>query len=285
MAIDISQRIRDNYASFSKGQKKIANAVLNDYEKTAYMTAGRLGNLVGVSESTVVRFANELGYEGYSEFQRAIQTLAKSKLTPNQRIELTKERMMRGDIIENVMAQDIAKIRNTFEQLNRDDFFGAVEAIINAKNVYVIGARSANTLAQFLGYNLSLIFDNIKIIQPNSSAEIFEQMFTIGENDVLIAFSYPRYSSKIVNAVKFAKQSGASVIAFTDTAVSPIAGYATHLMLAQSDMASFMDSFVAPMSIINAMMVHITHKRERDIRDRFDRLEQVWDEYGVYTKK
>lgn len=285
MAIDISQRIRDNYASFSKGQKKIANAVLNDYEKTAYMTAGRLGNLVGVSESTVVRFANELGYEGYSEFQRAIQTLAKSKLTPNQRIELTKERMMRGDIIENVMTQDIAKIRNTFEHLSRDDFFGAVNAIINAKNVYVIGARSANTLAQFLGYNLSLIFDNIRIIQPNSSAEIFEQMFTIGENDVLIAFSFPRYSSKIVNAVKFAKQSGASVIAFTDTAVSPIAGFATHLMLAQSDMASFMDSFVAPMSIINAMMIHITHKRERDIRARFDRLEQVWDEYDVYTKK
>ena len=163
MAMDIAQRIRSSYTKLSKGQKKIATAVLMDYDKIAYLTAGRLGHRVGVSEATVVRFAAELGYDGYGEFQHAMQELVRTRLTLNQRIDITKERMLRGDIIENVMAQDIAKIRNTFEQLNRDDFFGAVDAIINAKNVYVIGARSANTLAQFLGYNLSLIFDNIKM--------------------------------------------------------------------------------------------------------------------------
>ncbi|MBQ8689142.1 MAG: MurR/RpiR family transcriptional regulator [Clostridia bacterium] len=285
MAIDVAQRIRDNYPTFSKGQKKIANAILSDYEKTAYMTAGRLGKLVGVSESTVVRFANELGYEGYSEFQHAIQELVRTKLTPNQRIAITKQRMHHKDIIENVMSADITRIRQTFETLDRDAFYGAVDSIITAKNIYVIGARSANTLAQFLAYNLSLIYDNVKHIQPMSNAEIFEQMFTIGENDVLIAFSFPRYSSKMVSAVKYAKENGAKVIVFTDSSLSPISEFATHLLLAQSDTASFMDSFVAPMSIINAMIIHITHKNEKAILQRFDKLEQVWEQYGVYTKR
>ena len=285
MAKDITQRIKDCSPHFSKGQKKIANAVLNDYSRTAYMTAGRLGKLVGVSESTVVRFAYELGYAGYSEFQQAMQELVRMKLTPNERIELTKLRLNRKDIIENVMSSDINKIRDTFEQLDRDAFYGAVDSILEANTAYVIGARSSDILASMLSYNLSLNFNNVKHVQAMSNAEIFEQMFNIGEGDVLIAFSFPRYSTKMVNAVKFAKERGAKVIVFTDSSLSPISEYATHLLLAQSDMASFMDSFVAPMSIINAMIVHITHKRERDITSRFDKLEQIWDEYGVYTKR
>ncbi len=285
MATDISQRIRNGYATFSKGQKKIANAILHNYEKTAYMTAGALGRLVGVSESTVVRFAGELGYEGYSEFQHAVQELVRTKLTPNQRIELTKQRMLRGNIIENVMNSDINKIRATCENLDQEAFYGAVDSMLEARNIYVMGARSSDTLARLLTYNLSLIFDNVRQIRATSNAEIFEQMFTIGKNDVLIAFSFPRYSSKMVSAVKYAQQNGAKVIVFTDSSLSPISEYANHLLLAQSDMASFMDSFVAPMSIINAMIIHITHKREREITERFDKLEQVWDEYGVYTKR
>lgn len=284
MATDIAQRIRNIFSQLSKGHKKIANAVLNDYEKIAYLTAGKLGQLVEVSESTVVRFAYELGYDGYGEFQHAVQELVRTRLTLNQRIDVTKERILKGDIIESVMTQDINKIRHTFEHLDREAFFGATDAIINADNIYVLGARSSDTLAQLLSYNLSLIYDNVRHVKPMSIAEIFEQMLTIGEGDVLIAFSFPRYSSKIVSAVKYAKQKGAEVIAFTDSNISPIADKAKHLLLAQGDMASYMDSFVAPISIINALITDITRKREKEIRERFDRLEQVWEEYEVYTK-
>ena len=285
MATDISQRIRDLYSGFSKGQKKIANAIINDYDKAAYMTAAKLGLYVGVSESTVVRFANELGFEGYGEFQRAVQELVRTKLTPNQRIEITKQRIGRGDIIENVMESDISKIRFSLERLNRDDFYRAVDSILSAKVIYVMGARSTEALAMVLGYNLSLIFDNIKFIKPTSTAEVFEQMFSIGSDDVLIAFSFPRYSSKMVSAVKYAKQNGANVVVFTDSNISPLAEYATCLLTAQSDMASFMDSLVAPISIINAIIVEITRRKEKDITLRFDKLEKVWDEYKVYTKQ
>lgn len=285
MANDISQRIKNSYATFSKGQKKIANAILNDYDKAAYMTASNLGKMVGVSESTVVRFANELGFEGYSEFQRAVQELVRTKLTPNQRIEVTKQRMGSGDILENVMESDINKIRYTLDRIDRDTFYKAVDSILSAKNIYVMGARSTESLALVLKYNLSLIFDNVKFIQPTSTAEVFEQMFSIGKDDVLIAFSFPRYSSKMVSAVKYARQNSSNVVVFTDSEISPLAEYATCLITAQSDMASFMDSLVAPISIINAIIVEITRRREKEITERFDKLEKVWDEYDVYTKR
>ena len=284
MATDISQRIKTAFPTFSKGQKKIANAILNDYDKVAYMTAAKLGVFVGVSESTVVRFANELGFEGYSEFQRAVQELVRTKLTPNQRIEVTKHRMGSGDILENVMESDINKIRYTLDKIDRDAFYKSVDAILSAKNIYVMGARSTEPLAQVLKYNLSLIFDNVKFVKPTSTAEVFEQMFSIGSDDVLIAFSFPRYSSKMVSAVKYAKQNGAVVVVLTDSTISPLAEYANCLITAQSDMASFMDSLVAPISIINAIIVEITRRREKEITERFDKLEKVWDEYQVYTK-
>jgi len=285
MATDISQRIRNTYASLSKGQKKIANAILNDYDKAAYLTAARLGDMVGVSESTVVRFAGELGFEGYSEFQRAVQELVRAKLTPNQRIEVTKQRIGRGDILEGVMESDISKIRYTLDRLDRDVFNKSVDAILDAKMIYVAGARSTELIARLLAYNLSLIFDNVKFINPTSSSEVFEQMYSISELDTLIAFSFPRYSSKMVNAVKYARQNCAKVVVFTDSDISPLAEYANYLLTAQSDMASFMDSLVAPLSIINAIVVEITSRREREITERFDKLEKIWDEYDVYTKR
>jgi len=285
MAADISQRIRTAFHTFSKGQKKIANAILNDYDKAAYMTAARLGKLVGVSESTVVRFANELGFEGYAKFQHAVQELVRTKLTPNQRIEVTKQRIGRGDVLENVMLSDISKLQYTLDRLNRDAFYHSVDKILSARTIYVAGARSSEPVAKVLSYNLSLIFNNIKFIQPTSSAEVFEQMFSIGEEDVLIAFSFPRYSSKIVNAVKYANQKNAGVIVFTDSDISPLAEYATDLLIAQSDMASFMDSLVAPISIINAIIVEITNRKEKEITERFDKLEELWDQYEVYAKR
>ncbi|MBE6635292.1 MAG: MurR/RpiR family transcriptional regulator [Ruminococcaceae bacterium] len=285
MANGIADRIKDYYPSFSKGQKKLSAAILNDYDKVVYMTASKLGRFVGVSESTVVRFANQLGYDGYSDFQKAIQELVRTKLTPNQRIDVTKKRIGHGDILTNVIESDIAKIRTTFDNMDRNEFHAACNAILSAKRIYIMGARSSEPLAMVLKYNLSLIFDNITLVAPKSTAEVFEQMFTIGENDLLIAFSFPRYSSKMVNAVKFARQNKAKVIVFTDSPNSPLAEFASYLLIAQSDMASFMDSLVAPISIINAIIVEITTRREALIRDRFDRLEKIWDEYDVYTKK
>ena len=284
MTSDLAQRIRNVYASFSKGQKKLANAVLNNYEKIAGMTAARLGRYVGVSESTVVRFAGVLGFDGYAEFQAAVEDLLRKKLTLNQRIDATKKRIYRRDIIENVMKADIQRIRTTMENLDKKIFSDSVDAIMQAKNIYVIGARGSEPIAKMLQYNLSLIFDNVKFIVPSSTAEVFEQMYSIDKNDALIAFCYPRYSSKVVNAVKYASDNGANVILFTDTEASPPAEYASLLLLSQVDFASFMDSLVSPLCIINALIIEITNRRESEIRARFDKLESVWDEYGVYTK-
>ena len=285
MAADISERIRAIYSTLSKGQKKIANAVLNDYDKVAYLTAAKLGTLVGVSESTVVRFADELGFEGYSQFQIAVQELVRIKLTPNQRIEITKQRIGRGDVIDNVMESDINKIKHTLERLDRKAFINAVDSIISARTIYITGARSSEPIARHLSYNLSLIFDNVKFIVPTSSSEVFEQMYSIGEEDVVIAFSFPRYSSKMINGIKFAKQKNAKVVVFTDSDVSPLVEFADCVLIAQSDMASFMDSLVAPLSIINAIIIEITSRREKEITERFDALEKLWDEYEVYAKR
>lgn len=285
MVNDISQRILSAYTTFSKGQKKIANAVLYNYDKIAYMTAAKLGLHVGVSESTVVRFACEVGYDGYADFQRAVQELVKTKLTPTQRIEITKQRIGKGDVLDRVLESDISKIRYTIANLDRNAFYHSVDSILAAKTVYIMGARSTEMIAKLLSYHLALIFDNIKFVTPTSSTEVFEQMYSIGKGDVLIAFSFPRYSTKMISAVKFARSKDAEVIVFTDSAASPLAEHATHLLTAQSDMASFMDSLVAPLSIINAIVVEITRRKEKDVVERFDNLEKIWDEYDVYAKR
>lgn len=285
MTIDIARRIKDFFPTFSKGQKKIATAVLNEYDKVAYMTAAKLGRSVGVSESTVVRFANELGFDGYAEFQRAVQELVRTRLTPNQRIEMTKARIGHGDLLENVMEADIAKIRYTLDTMDRNAFHAAVDAIVRARSIYIMGARCSEALAYFLKYNLSLIFDNVHFVNPTSTGEVFEQIFSINEKDVFIAFSFPRYSTKMVSAVKFAKKNNASIVVITDSEISPLAPFATCLLTAQSDMASFTDSLVAPFSILNAMIVEITGRKEREITERLERLEAVWDEYNVYAKQ
>jgi len=285
MAHDISQRIKNAYHTLSKGQKKIASAVLTNYDKVAYMTAARLGTLVGVSESTVVRFAIELGYEGYSDFQHAVEELVRNRLTPNQRIEMMKQRIGRSDILENVMEADMAKIRYTLESIDRAGFDKAIEAILSARTVYILGARSASALAFFLHHNLSLIMDKIKLIQPTSAGEVFEQLFDVSPDDCVIAFSFPRYSTKIIRAVQFARSQGANTVVITDSATSPLAEHATCLLTARSDMASFADSLVAPLSIVNAMIAGIAHRRQAAIEDRFNKLEKIWNEFDIYAKR
>ena len=282
---DLLQNIKEGMPSFSKGQRLIATYILDHYDKAAYYTASRLGTIVGVSESTVVRFANELGYEGYPELQRALKKLIRSRLTSFQRMEITNSLIGENDVLEKVLASDIEKIRQTAADIDSASFADAVQNIVDAKNIYIIGVRSSSTLAGFLNYSLRMIFDNVRLVQTTSSSEMFEQIMQIGEGDVMIAISFPRYSSRIINAVEYAKGRGADIIALTDSKFSPIAAEADQLLLAYSDMASFMDSLVAPLSIINALVVAVARKREAEVSERLRVLEEIWDRYDVYDKK
>lgn len=270
--------------TFSKGQKLISVYILDNYEKAAYMTAAKLGSIVKVSESTVVRFAIELGFAGYPELQHALQEIVRTKLTSFQRIEVTNNLIGDGDVLTKVLLSDVDKIKHTLDEIDRQAFEAAVEHIVGARNIYVIGVRSSSSLAGFLSHSLGMIFDNVRLVQAASGSEMFEQMLGIGEGDVMVAISFPRYSKKIINAVDFAKHRGADVIAITDSSASPIAPQASQILLAKSDMASFVDSLVAPLSIINAIVVAVSRKKQEELTVRLRKLEDIWDEYDVYDK-
>ena len=284
MKRDILRVIEENMDGFSKGQRQIARFLLAHYDKAAYMTAAKLGSEVSVSESTVVRFVMELGYVGYPEFQKALQELIRTKLTSVQRMEVTNHLIGEGDVLEKVLMSDGDKIKRTLEGISREDFDKAVEAIVKAKNIYIIGVRSSYTLAGFLNYNLRMIFDNVRLIETTSGGELFEQILHVGDGDVMIAISFPRYSKRVINAVAFARKAGAQVVALTDSYESPIAAADNHVLVAQSDMASFMDSLVPPMSILNALVVAVSRAREEEVSQRLHKLEAIWDEYDVYLK-
>ena len=285
MAVDIYSLIREKMPTFSKGQKRIASAILEDYDKTAYMTAAKLGQTVGVSESTVVRFATELGFEGYPEFQHAVQEMVRAKLTPNQRIEVSSARMGGANLFARVIESEVARLRYTQENLDLQAFSGAVDAINSANRIYIMGVRSTSSLASFLHLNLSMICKNVCLVHSRSSSEIFEQILDIQAGDVLIAISFPRYSARVEKAAKYAASREATVIALTDSPLSPIAAPANYLLEAQSDMVSYVDSLVAPFAVANALLAAVANKRPDAVRERLESLERIWDEYDVYTKR
>ena len=284
MSKDILSAIRDGMAGFSKGQKLIGRYILDSYDKAAFMTASKLGKTVKVSESTVVRFAAELGYDGYPAMQKALQEMIRSKLTTVQRIEVANDRMADQDILAKVVQSDIENIRATLEEVNREEFAQAVDAIVNARRIYILGVRSAATLAHFLSFYFNLIFDDVRHVQTTLASEMFEQMLGVRKGDVVIGVSFPRYSTRTVRAMEFARDQGATVVAITDSHISPLYETASYRLLAKRDMASFADSLVAPLSVINALIVAVGRKREREVTASFERLEQIWDEYQVYEK-
>ena len=284
MSKDILSVIQTNMSTFSKGQKLIAGFILESYDKAAFMTASRLGKTVNVSESTVVRFAAELGYDGYPAMQKALQEMIRSKLTSIQRIEVSNDRIGNQDILSMVMQSDMDKIHMTLEETNREDFDRAVSAIVDARHIYILGVRSAAALASFLGFYFNLIFDNVTVVHATSTSEVFEQLLRIGPNDVMVGVSFPRDSRRTVKAMQFAHDRGAATIALTDSETSPLAPISTLTLLAKSDMASFVDSLVAPLSLINALIVAIGRKKNDDLSQTFETLEQIWDEYEVYEK-
>ena len=284
MTRDILSVIQNSMPTFSKGQRLIARFILESYDKAAFMTASKLGKTVNVSESTVVRFAAELGYDGYPSMQKALQEMIRNKLTSIQRIEVANDRIGNQDILSMVMQSDIEKIRMTLEETDRASFRQAVDAILSAHRIYILGVRSAAALADFLGFYFNLIFDNIVLVHTTSASEIFEQLLRVGPEDVVIGISFPSYSIRTVKAMRFAKDRGANVIALTDSEASPLAEAATETLLAKSDMASFVDSLVAPLSLVNALIVAVGRRRNEDVEQIFADLEQIWSEYGVYEQ-
>ncbi len=284
MKDDLLMRMQELMPHFSKSQKLIASYIIQHYEKAAYMTAQKLGSAVNVSESTVVRFAIELGFEGYPQLQRSLQSHIKNRLTSIQRMDVTRNRMGDLSTVEGVLTQDIDKIRRTLESVNEKDFDAAVDAICNAKSIYIQGAMSSSILANFMHYYLRLICNNVSHVGAVGTSELYQQMVHIGSGDVLVAMSFPRYARSTIEACKFAKESGAVIVAITDSESSPLAQYADITLCAISDMVSFVDSLVAPMSLVNALIVAISDRNRSSVEQSFSKLEQLWERNEVYNK-
>ena len=282
---DILSLLQEKAPSFSKGQRRIAQYITESYDKAAFMTANRLGKTVGVSESTVVRFAVDLGFDGYPSMQKAMQEMVLNRLTSVQRIEVANDRMGDQDVVSMVLHSDMEKLRQTGETLDRDEFKAAVNAILKAKRIYILGVRSVAPLANFLGYYLNYMFNNVHIVSGFSAGEMFEKIVGVDYEDVVIAFSFPRYSASTIKGAQYCHSAGATVIGFTDSKLSPLSKCCDHLLITKSDMVSLVDSLVAPLSIVNALIVAIASKREREISRTFSNLERIWEEYNVYEKQ
>ena len=282
---DILSILQEKKSGFSKGQRLIAKYITEEYDKAAFMTANRLGKTVGVSESTVVRFAVDLGFDGYPSMQKAMQEMVLNRLTSVQRIEVANNRIGDQDVVSMVIQSDMEKLRQTGENLSRKDFSAAVNAILGAKRVYILGVRSAAPLADFLGYYLNYMFNNVHVLTGCGTSEMFEKIVGIDSQDVVIAFSFPRYSSATTKGAQYCRSTGATVIGITDSRESPLGLCCDHVLCAKSDMVSLVDSLVAPLSVVNALIVSIAAKREKELHRTFDALERIWDQYHVYEKR
>ncbi len=283
MEKDILSLMNAGDRRLSKGQRAIARYITENYDKAAFMTAGKLGRTVGVSESTVVRFATELGFDGYPGMRRAMQEMVRSRLTSVQRIAVAKDMLEGADVLKAVMTSDVEKLQASLEELDRDSFDKAVEAIGSARHLYIVGMRSSASLASFMGFYMNLLVEDVRLIHNTTANEVYEQIMHIGPGDVYVGISYPRYSAGSLKAMEFAKRQGATVIALTDNDTSPFAALADIRLYAKSDMVSFLDSLVAPMSVINALIVAVAARRKDSLDDTFGYLENLWSEYGTFT--
>jgi len=279
---DLLRLIQVKFPKLSKGQKLIAEYILTHYDKAAFMTAAKLGSSVNVSESTVVRFANELGFSGYPKLQGALQELIKNKLTSVQRLELSNDYVSDGYTLKGVLKADIENIRSTLEKVNYTTFEEVVNKIFESKRIYIIGLRSSTILAEFLGFYLNIILQNVKVVGVGIS-DVFEQMINVGEGDLVIGIGFPRYATKTIDALAFTRDRGASVVAITDSLLSPLASKADYTLIAQSNMASFVDSLVAPLSLINGLIIAVGMREKEKTSDIFTSLEEIWTNYNVYS--
>lgn len=276
--------IESKMPGFSKSQKYLAGFIIEHYEKAAFMTAAKLGAAVNVSESTVVRFAIEMGFEGYPEMQKALQNYSKNRLTSVQRLDIANDRLGGGNLIKNVFTQDMERLRVTLENISEENFNAAVDRIFEAEKIYIFGAMSSSVLSRFLYNYFSLVFDNVIYVEPINTSGILQQLIRVGSRDVMISLSFPRYSKNTLNATAYAKKCGANIIAITDSQTSPLAEYADELLLAKSDMVSFADSLVAPLSLINALLVAVGMRCRPQLEKTLEKLEEMLDENEAYKK-
>lgn len=284
MTSDILTKIQTRLPGFSKGQKMISRYIIDSYDKAAFMTASRLGKTVGVSESTVVRFAVELGYDGYPSMQKALQEMILNRLTSVQRIEVANDRIGDQDVVSMVLQEDIDKIRQTNETTDRASFEAAVDAIVKAQKIYILGVRSSASLASFLSFYYNYMFDNVCLITTPGTGGMFEQIVRVTPQDAVIGISFPRYSTSTVKGIQYCHDIGATVIGVTDSIDSPVGLCSDYVLAAKSDMVSLVDSLVAPLSLINALIVATAQRREKELARTLNNLERVWDEYEVYEK-
>lgn len=282
---DVLTQLETLSPTFSKGQRRIADYITEAYDKAAFMTANKLGKTVGVSESTVVRFAVELGYDGYPSMQKALQELVLNRLTSVQRIGITNDRFGDQDVVSLVLTADADKLRQTEESLDRETFRASVSAILKARKIYILGARSAAVLVNFLGYYMNYMFANVHIITTSGTGEMFEKLVNVSADDVVIGCSFPRYSASTAKCAQYCRSVGATVIGLTNSHMSPLGQNSDHVLLAKSDMVSLVDSLVAPLSVVNALIVALAAAREQELERTFNTLESVWDEYNVYEKR
>lgn len=282
--IDVRKRMKNSMDTFSKSRKRIAQYILDNFDTAPFLTAAKLANVVDTSESTVVRFAVELGFEGFPEMAKAMQEQARQSLTSVQRMKMANETIDRKDVLKSVLKADITRIKDTMEDLDRGTFNRIVDRLIAAKKIYILGVRSSAALAMYMGFYFNLIFDNVNLVQTTSASEVFEQILGAGEDDVVIGISFPRYSKRTSKAMEYTGKKGAYVVAISDTVNSPIAKWADSTLIAHSDMTSFVDSLTAPLSVINALIVAVGLRREDKVMGTLTALEKIWDEYQVYEK-
>ena len=279
---DLISKINENYGKMSKGQKLLSNYIIDNYDKAVFLTAAKLGEIIGVSESTVVRFASFIGYKGYPEFQQALEEMVRTKLNTTDRIELTNGGIEQNGVLRSVLSSDALKIKNTMESIDEAAFDNAVEAINNARRIYVVGIRTCAPLANFLAFYLNTIFDNVINLQTSSTSELFEQMIHIDERDCIIGISFPRYSMRTLKALEFANNRRAHVVTITDSIHSPMNLYSSCNLIAESGMHSVVDSLVAPLSVINALIVELCNRNQALVANNLDMIENVWQDYQFY---
>ncbi len=284
-SIDILCYLKDNFKTFSKRQQLIASYILENYDKAAYMTAAALSETIGVSESTVVRFAAEIGFSGYPEMQKKLRQLTVTQSNSLKRIEIASRHLDEYNILSSVLKSDVRMIESTLAEIDKEQFDNSANAILNAKNIYITGVRSAASLATFTDFYLRLMFNNTKLISSADASDMFEQAMHIDENDVIIGMSFPRYSKNIIKLLEYASKKGTTVIGITDSQSSPVARISTYALTAKTDMNSFVDSLVAPFSVVNALIAALGMKQKEKIKNTFENLENIWDEYEVYDKE
>jgi DNA-binding MurR/RpiR family transcriptional regulator len=281
---NVLNKIKNQYGSFSKSQKLIADYILENFSQAANMTASRLAEIVLVSESTVVRFATELGYLGYPEFTDALLDYLRNESSILKRMESISVTLENQDILSTIINSDINNLKSTLHKVDREGFNSAVDAILNAKKIYILGVRSSACLASFAGFYFNLIFDNVRLVHTTSVSEMFEQILRVGEGDVVFGISFPRYSRRTVKALEFAKSRGATIVSLTDTPKSPLAPFTDCLITANSELVTFVDSLTAPLAILNALIAALVIKKKDEVNHIFEELEQIWEEYQVYDK-